>query len=178
MFCLLSQECANPFEYCDIVTSTTHKSLRGPRGGIIFFRKGTKPRKRGILLNQGDESEQYDFEEKINFAVFPAMQGGPHNNHIAALAIALKQVATPEYKAYMHQVKKNAQALASALKRKNFRLVTGGTDNHLLIWDLRPLGLTGKFFCFSNVFSKHYLYFITDNCLMLTQFLHFLKFEV
>ncbi|XP_015878971.1 serine hydroxymethyltransferase 7 [Ziziphus jujuba] len=141
-----AKECANPFEYCDIVTSTTHKSLRGPRGGIIFFRKGTKPRKRGILLNQGDESEQYDFEEKINFAVFPAMQGGPHNNHIAALAIALKQVATPEYKAYMHQVKKNAQALASALKRKNFRLVTGGTDNHLLIWDLRPLGLTGKIY--------------------------------
>lgn len=137
------QECANPFDYCDIVTSTTHKSLRGPRGGIIFYRKGSKPRRRGMLLNQGDGSDRYDFEEKINFAVFPALQGGPHNNHIAALAVALKQVATPEYKAYMHQVKKNAQALASALLRRNFKLVTGGTDNHLILWDLRTLGLTG-----------------------------------
>lgn len=137
------QECVNPFDYCDIVTSTTHKSLRGPRGGIIFYRKGSKPRKRGMLLSQGGESDHYEFEEKINFAVFPSLQGGPHNNHIAALAIALKQVATPEYKAYMQQVKKNAQALASALLRRKCRLVTGGTDNHLLLWDLRPLGLTG-----------------------------------
>ncbi|KAL6964384.1 Serine hydroxymethyltransferase 7 [Sarracenia purpurea var. burkii] len=139
-----AKECVNPFDYCDIVTSTTHKSLRGPRGGIIFYRKGSKPRKRGMLLCQGDGCDRYDFEDKINFAVFPALQGGPHNNHIAALAIALKQVATPEYRAYMKQVKKNAQALASALLRRNCRLVTGGTDNHLLLWDLRTLGLTGK----------------------------------
>nr|GMC81355.1 serine hydroxymethyltransferase 7-like [Ipomoea batatas] len=138
--------CENPFEYCDIVTTTAHKSLRGPRGGIIFFRKGAKPRKRGMLLNQGDGSDKYDFEEKINFAVFPALQGGPHNNHIAALAVALKQVATPEYKCYMQQVKKNSQALAAALLRRNCRLVTGGTDYHLIIWDLRNLGLTGKNF--------------------------------
>ncbi|XP_077248741.1 serine hydroxymethyltransferase 7 isoform X2 [Tasmannia lanceolata] len=137
-----AKECLSPFDYCDIVTSTTHKSLRGPRGGIIFYRKGTKPRKRGTSLCQGDESDQYDFEDRINFAVFPSLQGGPHNNHIAALAIALKQVATPEYKAYMQQVKKNAQALASALLRRKCRLVTGGTDNHLLLWDLRTLGLT------------------------------------
>ncbi|XP_045817532.1 serine hydroxymethyltransferase 6-like [Trifolium pratense] len=143
---IAAKECVNPFDYCDVVTSTTHKSLRGPRGGIIFYRKGTKPRKRGILLSQGHESDQYDFEEKINFAVFPSLQGGPHNNHIAALAIALKQVATPEYKAYMQQVKKNAQVLASALLRRKCRLVTGGTDNHLILWDLRPLGLTGKFY--------------------------------
>ncbi|KAF8404188.1 hypothetical protein HHK36_009070 [Tetracentron sinense] len=141
---IAAKECVNPFDYCDIVTSTTHKSLRGPRGGIIFYRKGTKPRKRGMLLSQGDNHDQYDFEERINFAVFPSLQGGPHNNHIAALAIALKQVATPEYKAYMQQVKKNAQALASALLRRNCRLVTGGTDNHLLLWDLRTLGLTAK----------------------------------
>ncbi|KAI4296231.1 hypothetical protein L6164_036205 [Bauhinia variegata] len=143
---IAAKECINPFDYCDIVTSTTHKSLRGPRGGIIFFRKGAKPRKRGILLSQGHESDQYDFEEKINFAVFPSLQGGPHNNHIAALAIALKQVAMPEYKAYIQQVKKNAQALAAALLRRKCRLVTGGTDNHLLLWDLRPLGLTGKYY--------------------------------
>lgn len=143
---IAAKECVSPFEYCDIVTSTTHKSLRGPRGGIIFFRKGKKPRKRSLLLNPSEDSEQYDFEDKINFAVFPVLQGGPHNNHIAALAIALKQVATPEYKAYMQQVKRNAQALAAALLRKKCRLVTGGTDNHLLLWDLRPHGLTGKNF--------------------------------
>ena len=133
----------SPFDYCDIVTSTTHKSLRGPRGGIIFFRKGRKLKMRGANLCQADESEQYDYEDRINFAVFPSLQGGPHNSHIAALAIALKQVATPEYKAYILQVKKNAQALASALLRSKCRLVTGGTDNHLLLWDLRTFGLTG-----------------------------------
>ncbi|TYJ44270.1 hypothetical protein E1A91_A03G212100v1 [Gossypium mustelinum] len=143
---IAAKEAANPFEYCDIVTSTTHKSLRGPRGGIIFYRKGKKPKKGGMLLSQGNCNEQYDFEEKINFAVFPSLQGGPHNNHIAALAIALKQVATPEYKAYMQQVKKNAQALASSLSRRKCKLITGGTDNHLLLWNLRPFGLTGKIY--------------------------------
>ncbi|XP_059454285.1 serine hydroxymethyltransferase 7 [Corylus avellana] len=141
-----AKECANPFEYCDIVTSTTHKSLRGPRGGIIFYRRGVKSRKQGLHLSCGDGSAHYDFEEKINFAVFPSLQGGPHNNHIAALAIALKQVATPEYKAYIQQVKKNAQALASALLKRKCRLVTGGTDNHLLLWDLTALGLAGKYY--------------------------------
>lgn len=140
-----AKECLSPFDYCDIVTSTTHKSLRGPRGGIVFFRKGKKLRKRGGFC-QTDESDNYDFEDRINFGVFPSLQGGPHNNHIAALAIALKQVATPEYKTYIQQVKRNAQALASALLRRKCRLVTGGTDNHLLLWDLRSLGLTGKNF--------------------------------
>lgn len=105
-----------------------------------------------MLLNASDESELYDFEDKINFAVFPALQGGPHNNHIAALAIALKQVATPEYKAYMQQVKRNAKALASALERRKCRLITGGTDNHLLLWDLRPLGLTGIMLLLIRIF--------------------------
>ncbi|CAD6235699.1 unnamed protein product [Miscanthus lutarioriparius] len=140
-----AKECRSPFDYCDVVTSTTHKNLRGPRGGIIFFRKGKNLRKRAGSFSQGDENE-YDFEDRINFGVFPLMQGGPHNNHIAALAITLKQVATPEYKAYIQQVKKNAQALASALLRRKCRLVTGGTDNHLVLWDLRTLGLTGKIF--------------------------------
>lgn len=133
----------SPFEYCDIVTSTTHKSLRAPRGGFVFYRRGTKSRKHGLNFNHGDGSTRYDLEDRLNFAVFPSLQGGPHNNHVAALAIALKQVATLEYKAYMQQVKKNAQALAAALLRRKCRLVTGGTDNHLLLWDLTALGLTG-----------------------------------
>lgn len=141
-WCWILQEVASPFDYCDIITSTTHKSLRGPRGGIIFYRRGPKPKKLGATLNQGDESN-YDFEEKINFALYPSLQGGPHNNHIAALAIALNQVASPEYKVYMQQVKKNAQALASALLKRKCRLVTDGTDNHLLLWDLTALRLIG-----------------------------------
>jgi glycine hydroxymethyltransferase len=141
----LHQECRSPFDYCDVVTSTTHKNLRGPRGGIIFFRRGKNLRKRTGSFAQGNEID-YDFEDKINFAVFPSLQGGPHNNHIAALAITLKQIATPDYKAYIQQVKRNAQALASALLRRKCRLVTGGTDNHLVLWDLRTFGLTGKNF--------------------------------
>jgi glycine hydroxymethyltransferase len=103
-----------------------------------------KPKKQSINLNHCESNIQYDFEEKINFSVFPSLQGGPHNNHIAALAIALKQAASPEYKLYMRQVKKNAKALASALISRKCKLITGGTDNHLLLWDLTPLGLTGK----------------------------------
>ncbi|RID51606.1 hypothetical protein BRARA_H02257 [Brassica rapa] len=140
-----AKEAPNPFEYCDVVTSTTHKSLRGPRGGIIFYRRGFKAnKKQSFNLNHCESNVQYDFEERINFSVFPSLQGGPHNNHIAALAIALKQAASPEYKVYMRQVKKNAKALASALISRKCKLVTGGTDNHLLLWDLTPLGLTGK----------------------------------
>ncbi|KAL2629748.1 hypothetical protein R1flu_014434 [Riccia fluitans] len=145
---IAARECANPFDYCDIVTSTTHKSLRGPRGGMIFYRKGRKPR-RGVsgfgAGATGSAAENlYDFEDKINFAVHPSLQGGPHNNHIAALAVALKQVASPEYQEYMRQVKKNAQALAAALIRRGCVLVTGGTDNHLILWDVRNRGLTGN----------------------------------
>ncbi|CAK8566298.1 unnamed protein product [Lathyrus sativus] len=139
-----AKEVACPFDYCDIVTSTTHKSLRGPRGGIVFYRKGAKPSKKCFVLNHGDDNSTYDFEEKINFALYPSLQGGPHNNHIAALAIALKQVATPEYKAYMQQVKRNAQALATALLKRKCRLVTDGTDNHLLLWDITALGLIDR----------------------------------
>lgn len=79
--------------------------------------------------------------KRRNFAVCSALQGGPHSNHIAALVVALKHVATPECTVYMQQVKKNAQALASALLKRNCKLVTGGTDNHMLFWDLRNLGL-------------------------------------
>ena len=115
---------ANAFEYADIVTTTTHKTLRGPRAGLIFFKKA--------------------LEEKVNFAVFPSNQGGPHNNTIAAVAVALKQVATPEFKLYASQVVENSRALASKLKEYGYKMVTDGTDNHLVLWDLRPLGLTGS----------------------------------
>ena len=120
-------EAANPFEYCDIVTTTTHKSLRGPRAGMIFFRK--------------DERE---FEKKINDGVFPGLHGGPHDHQIAAIATQLKEVATPEFKEYCIQIKKNAKALAEAMMAKGYKLCTDGTDNHLILWDVRPLGLTGS----------------------------------
>jgi len=134
-----AKEAASPFEYCEIVTTTTHKSLRGPRSGMIFFRKGPKPAKKGQ-----PEGALYDFEDRINFAVFPSLQGGPHNHQIAALAVALKAAQTPAFKEYIKQVKSNAVALAKTLTGKGYSLVTGGTENHLVLWDLRPLGLTGN----------------------------------
>jgi glycine hydroxymethyltransferase len=127
-----TQEQSNPFEYCDLVTTTTHKTLRGPRAGIIFFRRAPKGQKNS------------DLEEKVNFAVFPSNQGGPHNNTIAAIAVALKQVASPSFKEYSQQVRKNAKSVADALLSKGYKLVTDGTDNHLVLWDLRPIGLTGS----------------------------------
>lgn len=117
----------NPFEYCDIVTSTTHKSLRGPRAGIIFSKKDD--RKLG---------------DKIDFSVFPGCQGGPHNHQIAAIATQMREVKTPEFKQYAQQVKKNAKALAEGLQKRGYKLVTDGTDNHLVMWNLRPLKITGS----------------------------------
>ncbi|XP_047335106.1 serine hydroxymethyltransferase 4-like [Impatiens glandulifera] len=134
-----AQEAANPFSYCDIVTTTTHKSLRGPRAGMIFYRKGPKPEKKGQAADA-----VYDYEDRINFAVFPSLQGGPHNHQIGALAVALKQAMSPGFKAYAKQVKANAVALGKYLMSKDYKLVTEGTDNHLVLWDLRPLGLTGN----------------------------------
>jgi glycine hydroxymethyltransferase len=135
-------ELKQPFEFCDVVTTTTHKSLRGPRAGMIFMRKGPKP---ASALKKGEpEGTAYDMEDKIDFAVFPSLQGGPHNHQIAALAVALKSVATPEFKAYAKQVKLNAAALGARLVHHGYKIVTGGTDNHLVLWDLRPEDLTGS----------------------------------
>ncbi|XP_002984501.2 serine hydroxymethyltransferase 3, chloroplastic [Selaginella moellendorffii] len=120
---------ANPFEYCDVVTTTTHKSLRGPRGGMIFFRK--------------DPVLGLDLETSINNAVFPGLQGGPHNHTIAGLAVCLKHAATEEFKQYQKQVIANCQALAKTLMDLGFTLVSGGTENHLVLVDLRPLGIDG-----------------------------------
>lgn len=121
----------SPFDHSDIVTTTTHKSLRGPRGAMIFYRKGVRSE------NKKGEKIMYDLETKINFAVFPGFQGGPHNHTISALATALKQALTPEYKAYQGQVLKNSSRLAQALLAKGYELVGGGTDNHLVLVNLK-----------------------------------------
>ncbi len=122
-------EANNPFEYCDVVTSTTHKSLRGPRAGIIFYSKAGK---RG------------DLSEKINFAVFPMLQGGPHEHQIAGICTQMKEVKSPEFKEYIRRVKGNAKALANGLIKRGHKLMTNGTDNHLMLLDFRPLDLTGS----------------------------------
>ena len=114
----------SPVPYADIVTTTTHKTLRGPRGGMILARE--------------------EFAKKINSAVFPGMQGGPLMHVIAAKAICLKEAMAPEFKIYAQNVRKNAAALAEALVANGFDLVSGGTDNHLMLVDLRSRGVTGK----------------------------------
>lgn len=128
----------SPFEYADVVTTTTHKSLRGPRGAMIFFRRGV----RSINRKTGKEI-MYDLENPINFSVFPGHQGGPHNHTIAALATALKQAATPEFKEYQLQVLKNAKALENEFKKLNYRLVSDGTDSHMVLVSLREQGVDG-----------------------------------
>jgi glycine hydroxymethyltransferase len=121
----------SPFDYSDIVTTTTHKSLRGPRGAMIFFRKGIRS------TNKKGENVMYDLESKINFSVFPGHQGGPHNHTIAALATALHQAKSSEFKAYQQQTLMNCKYFAKLLVDKEYNLVGGGTDNHLLLVDLR-----------------------------------------
>lgn len=121
----------SPFDHSDIVTTTTHKSLRGPRGAMIFYRKGSRGK------DKKGQDIPYDLENRINFAVFPGAQGGPHNHTIAALATALKQAKSPEFKAYQHQVLKNCKALADSLAAKKYELVGGGTDNHLVLVNLK-----------------------------------------
>lgn len=128
----------SPFEHCDLVTTTTHKTLRGCRSGVIFFRRGV----RSVDPKTGKET-MYNLESLINQAVFPGLQGGPHNHAIAGVAVALKQALTPEFKAYQKQVLANCKALASTLMNKGYKIVTGGSDNHLILLDLRPNGSDG-----------------------------------
>lgn len=135
-----AQEANDPFRYCDIVTTTTHKSLRGPRSGMIFYRKGAKLDAEDKVV----DGQTYNFEETVNFAVFPSLQGGPHENQIAAVAVALKEADTPEFKTYVQLLKKNSATLAASLQELGNKVVTGGTDNHLLLWDVRPFNLTGS----------------------------------
>lgn len=114
----------SPVPYADIVTTTTHKTLRGPRGGLILAKE--------------------EYAKKLNSAVFPGTQGGPLEHVIAAKAICLKEAMRPEFKTYAHNVVRNAKTMASALLEEGFDLVTGGTDNHLMLADLRPMNITGK----------------------------------
>ena len=121
----------SPFPHSDVVTTTTHKSLRGPRGAMIFYRKGQRGTdKKGNPI-------MWDLESKINFAVFPGLQGGPHNHTIGALATCLKQANTAEFVEYQKQVLRNASALSDRLNELGYTLVSGGTDNHLVLVDLK-----------------------------------------
>jgi len=128
----------SPFEYADVVTSTTHKTLRGPRSGLIFYRKGVK----SIEKKTGKEI-LYDYDKTINNAIFPALQGGPHQHQIAGVAVAMKQAMSPEFKDYQLQVLKNANSMSNALLNHGYTVVSGGTDNHLVLIDLKPKGTDG-----------------------------------
>lgn len=116
----------SPVPHAHVVTTTTHKTLRGPRGAMILCRE--------------------DLAKAVDKAVFPGLQGGPHNHTTAGIAVALREAATPAFREYAHQVVRNARALAEALAGYGFKLVSGGTDNHLILMDVTPRGLTGKQF--------------------------------
>ena len=115
-----------PIPHAHVVSTTTHKSLRGPRGAMLLCKE--------------------EMAKAIDKAVFPGLQGGPHNHTTAGIAVALKEAATDEFKAYAHQIVQNARALAGCLAAHGFKLVSGGTDNHLILMDVTPRGLTGKAF--------------------------------
>lgn len=124
----------SPFPYADVVMTTTHKSLRGPRGAMIFSDSKSK-----VAAKMG-----LDLPTAIDKAVFPGLQGGPHDNTTAAMAQAFAEALKPDFKRYARQIAKNAQALAKELKRRGFTLITGGTDTHLLLIDLKKKGITGS----------------------------------
>ena len=131
---------SSPFEHCHFVTSTTHKTLRGPRGGIILMKKdfenpfGLKDPKGNIRM----------MSHLLDMAVFPGTQGGPLEHVIAAKAVAFGEILTEEYTVYIKQVQRNAQAMAKAFMEKKYEIISGGTDNHLMLIDLRNKNITGK----------------------------------
>ena len=128
----------NPTPLCDMVTSTTHKTLRGPRGGVILSK--VEDRYQSLY----HEKTKFNLARRVDRAVFPGLQGGPHLNQIAGLAVALQEAATPAFRAYAAQVVTNARAFAAGLLARGYRLTSGGTDNHLLIVDLRDAAESGK----------------------------------
>ncbi|MBZ9910161.1 MULTISPECIES: serine hydroxymethyltransferase [Mesorhizobium] len=127
-----------PVRHCDVVTSTSHKSIRGPRGGFILSRD--EDRYQPLY----HPKTKHNLAKRIDRAVFPLLQGGPHMNTVAALAVALQEAANPSFRVYGQQIVNNAKALAEALLDRGYDLVTGGTDNHMLILDLRGRPLSGK----------------------------------
>lgn len=131
--------CPSPFEYADIVTSTTHKSLRGPRSGLIFYRKGLRS-----VHPKTKKETMYDLEGPINAAVFPGLQGGPHNSAIAGVAAAMRQAMTPEFRQYQQQIVANAKRLCETLASRGYKIVTGGTDVHIVWVDLRGQKISGS----------------------------------
>lgn len=131
----------SPIKVADFTTTTTHKTLRGPRGGAVFI--GTdKENSIGVMTPKGDRTKLWS--ELVDGTLFPGIQGGPLCHVIAAKAVAFGEALTPEYKAYMKQVVVNAKVLAKSLADGGARIVSGGTDNHLMLVDLSPLGITGK----------------------------------
>lgn len=140
----------SPFDHSHVVTSTTHKTLRAVRAGLIFYRVGVKGKNK-----KTGKDIMYDFDKNIDFAVFPSLQGGPHNHAIAGVGVALKQAKSPMFKEYQLQVLKNAKSMAKALTDLGYSIVSGGTDNHLLLLDLRPRVRTSV--CHSLQAGPHYL---------------------
>jgi glycine hydroxymethyltransferase len=128
----------SPFPFTDVVTTTTHKSLRGPRGAMIMCRKEDR------LHDLYHPDTKKNLRRLIDSAVFPGLQGGPHDHITAAKAVAFSEANRPEFKTYAGQIVKNAKAMADELMAQGIKLVSDGTDNHLMVIDMRPSGLTGK----------------------------------
>lgn len=131
---------ANPMEHCHIVTTTTHKTLRGPRGGVIMLGKNF-PNPYGVKWKNGNPKSMAAL---LDAAVFPGTQGGPLEHVIAAKAVAFGEALTDEYKVYMTQVKENASVMADEFVKRGYAIISGGTDNHSMLIDLRSKGVTGK----------------------------------
>ena len=133
---------SSPFEFADIVTTTVHKTLRGPRSAMIFSRKDKIVK--GEVNKDGKKLKDQTFGELIDKSVFPGLQGGPHMNQIAAVAVALKEAISPDFKKYALQVKKNAKALADELSKLGWHIISGGTDTHLVLVDVWMGGIKNE----------------------------------
>ncbi|MCG3221579.1 MAG: serine hydroxymethyltransferase, partial [Candidatus Heimdallarchaeota archaeon] len=134
----------NPVPYADVVTTTTHKSLRGPRGAIIMCKTEDRLHEIHHPEKKTKAGEPFTLARLIDSAVFPGLQGGPHDHSTAARAVAFAEAMKPEFKDYAKQIVDNAKVLADELMALDIKLVTNGTDNHLILIDLRPEDLTGK----------------------------------
>lgn len=139
---------SSPFPFTDVVTTTSHKTLRGPRGAIIMCKKEDR------LHDKYHSHTDKNLARLIDSAVFPGLQGGPHDHTTAAKAVAFEEAMKPEFKDYAHQIVKNAKAMADELMAQGVKLVTNGTDNHLMLIDLRPKGLGGKGKQLQNAMDK------------------------